>query len=382
MGKKKKVEVPPPDSPKWQNQSPFRVAERSWKRLDLPPALLDSLVNPAGDFGAALQAGTVRTVNLAADPRSQCSEFGQPVSPCHAYAFTDVPGLLLLRGVFAPEAQVKAVQACLSEFAMHPNVTNLDTHYFMPAGGLWEQAERERAGLDTSPLERRHDGNVPDVGAYEVKLATAEQDGAASAAPGSVRIDPPTTATPRLKHSLPASEALKRLRWASLGYQYNWATNTYHLDRKVAFPRMIDEMTAAVVGAVTNLTGYSRDQWKSEAGIINFYQLGDALMAHQDRSEENVLAPLISFRISFGNSCIYLIGSDTRDVAPTPIVLQSGDMLVMHGSARRAFHSVPRILEHTLPEYLTPPQVLKPGWESYYNYLKNARININVRQVF
>ncbi|KAJ3176514.1 hypothetical protein HDU87_005208 [Geranomyces variabilis] len=381
MGKKKKkVEVPPPDSPQWQNQSPFRVAERSWKRLDLPPALLHTLVNPAGDFAAALQTGTIRTVSLAADPRAQCSEFGQPASPCHAYAFTEVPGLLLLRGVFAPDAQVKVVQACLSEFARHPNVTNLDTHYRLPEGGLWAQAERERADQDVAPLERRHDGNVPDVEAYEVKLATADQDTAVPAVPGSVRIDPPTTATPRLKNSLTASEALKRLRWASLGYQYNWASNTYHLDRKVAFPQMIDTITAAVVGAVANVTGYSRDQWKSEAGIINFYQLGDALMAHQDRSEENALAPLISF--SFGNSCIYLIGSDTRDVAPTPILLQNGDILVMHGSARRAFHSVPRILENTLPEYLTPPQVLEPGWEPYYNYLKDARININVRQVF
>ncbi|KAJ3160004.1 hypothetical protein HDU86_001269 [Geranomyces michiganensis] len=371
MGKRKKaVDVPPPDSPKWQNQSPFRVAERSWKRQVLPPELFESLVNPGGNLGAAVQAGTVHEVPLAADPRDHCSGTGD--SACQAYAFTAVPGLLLLRGVFAPEAQVKVVQECLREYAMHPNVTNLDTHYKMPACGLWTQAQQEREGINVPPLERRHDGSVPDVDAYEEKLISEEA--------ASVRIDPPTTSTPHLKNSLTASEAVKRMRWTSLGYQYNWTSNTYHFDRAVPFPRLMDQLTVGIVGAVANTTGYPQNHWKAEAGIVNFYQLKDALMAHQDRSEKNVDAPLVSF--SFGNSCIFLIGADTRDVAPTPILLQSGDVLVMHGPARRAFHSVPRILENTFPDYLKPPAVADATWPPFYDYLKDARINVNVRQVF
>lgn len=70
----------------------------------------------------------------------------------------------------------------------------------------------------------------------------------------------------------------------------------------------------------------------------------------------------------------------------------------MHGQSRLAYHGrffsfegfntvihfykilgVPKILENSLPKYL---QDGDEEWESYKEYLKDARININVRQVF
>jgi alkylated DNA repair dioxygenase AlkB len=52
-----------------------------------------------------------------------------------------------------------------------------------------------------------------------------------------------------------------------------------------------------VVEAVEFLTGYDSKDYLCEAGIINFYQAGDSLTAHQDRSEANSTAPLVSFRL-------------------------------------------------------------------------------------
>jgi alkylated DNA repair protein alkB family protein 1 len=110
-----------------------------------------------------------------------------------------------------------------------------------------------------------------------------------------IQIDPPTTATPLLT-ALPVSKAIKQWRWCSLGLQYNWSTKEYHMDRPVQVPPVINEMTLAVVKSLESVTGYDAGKYKCEAGIINFYQLGDSLTAHQDRSELNAVAPLVSFR--------------------------------------------------------------------------------------
>jgi len=53
---------------------------------------------------------------------------------------------------------------------------------------------------------------------------------------------------------------------------------------------------------------------------------------------------------------------------------------VMGGAMRMAFHGVPRIIENTFPEYLLPhnvPEHLREAME----YLKDSRINVNIRQV-
>ncbi|TPX61027.1 hypothetical protein PhCBS80983_g01326 [Powellomyces hirtus] len=373
MGKKKRI-ILPPDSPAWANQTAFRIAERSWKRRTIPAQLRETLLDPGGDCTAALDSGQLRRVDLAEDPRKLCRGFGANGEAATAYAVRDIPGLVVIPGLFSGPAQAGVVRACLAEYTAHPNVTNLDTHWRLPASGLWGLYERERNGLDVDVLEMRHDGKVPSVkeegyGDVPDQNATDEK----------VRIDPPTTATHYLK-AMTASQALPRLRWTSLGFQYNWSNKTYHLDRHAPMPVLIDELCGAVVAAIANLTAYPAEKWKSEAGIVNFYQLRDLLMAHQDRSEENSEAPLVSF--SFGNSCIFLIGTDSRDDIPTPILLRSGDVLVMHGASRRAFHSVPRILENTIPEYLAPEHIDDKEWPPFYEYLKDARVNVNVRQVF
>ena len=88
--------------------------------------------------------------------------------------------------------------------------------------------------------------------------------------------------------------------------------------------------------------------------------------------------------ISLGNAAVFLIGGLTRDVAPIPILLRSGDIIVMSGPAcRRAYHGVPRVLEGTLPAHLGEGIYVDDGsWVPYARYMNTTRININVRQVF
>lgn len=106
-------------------------------------------------------------------------------------------------------------------------------------------------------------------------------------------------------------------------------------------------------------------------------------MAHVDRSEVCATSPLVS--ISLGNAAIFLIGGVTRETEPLPILLQSGDVVIMSGpTCRRAYHGVPRILEGTLPRHLTESEDHENQieWEPYKEYMRTTRININMRQVF
>lgn len=65
----------------------------------------------------------------------------------------------------------------------------------------------------------------------------------------------------------------------------------------------------------------------------------DSLTAHIDQSELDAVRPLVSF--SIGHSGIFLVGGPTRDTEPLPILLQSGDGLILSGKeGRRVFHGV------------------------------------------
>ena len=113
--------------------------------------------------------------------------------------------------------------------------------------------------------------------------------------------------------------------------------------------------------------------WKdynAEAAIVNYYPTSSTLNPHTDHSERNLSAPLIS--ISLGLSAVFLIGGSTLAEPPTPILLRSGDVLVMAGESRMAYHALPKVLPATW-EGNSDGQVGK--------YLSTHRININVRQV-
>ena len=92
---------------------------------------------------------------------------------------------------------------------------------------------------------------------------------------------------------------------------------------------------------------------------------------------------------SLGHACVFLLGGPTRDTPPLPIILRSGDILVLSGDARRAFHGVPRIIENSLPDYLNQWDPLAEDLgvgdaldqQLARDFIQTARINVNARQV-
>lgn len=99
-----------------------------------------------------------------------------------------------------------------------------------------------------------------------------------------------------------------------------------------------------------------------EACLVNFYAETARMGLHQDRDEADLAAPVVS--ISLGDACLFRVGENTRGGRTVSFRLESGDVVVLGGEGRLAFHGVDRI-------YPTTSALLKNG----------GRINVTLRRV-
>jgi alkylated DNA repair protein (DNA oxidative demethylase) len=97
---------------------------------------------------------------------------------------------------------------------------------------------------------------------------------------------------------------------------------------------------------------FSDDPGAPDACLINFYDAQARMGAHQDRDEKDFSAPILS--LSLGDSCRFRFGGEKRGGPTQTLVLESGDVLVFGGPARKMFHGVDRILAGT-STLLAPP---------------------------
>ncbi|KAG5508737.1 hypothetical protein JKF63_05235 [Porcisia hertigi] len=147
------------------------------------------------------------------------------------------------------------------------------------------------------------------------------------------------------------------MRWATLGFSYNWTQKSYHRDRYSTFPSSLRQRMRDLVSLVAQVSqdGVCCDHpavYEPQTAIVNYYPVGSMMMCHQDISEETMAQPLLS--LSLGCSAIFLIGTQSREDAPYAFLLRSGDVAAFTGLSRTAFHSTPRILDDC-PAYLTVP---------------------------
>ena len=82
-----------------------------------------------------------------------------------------------------------------------------------------------------------------------------------------------------------------------------------------------------------------------EACLINYYGPNAKMGLHQDRDEADFSAPVVS--LSLGDSCLFRVGGGKRRDPTRSFRLNSGDVLVLGGDTRLAFHGVDRIYPET-----------------------------------
>ena len=91
------------------------------------------------------------------------------------------------------------------------------------------------------------------------------------------------------------------------------------------------------------------DVWKAvswskrmpECCLVNYYDETARMGLHQDRDEADFAEPVVS--ISLGDEGLFRIGTDKRGGSTESLWLQSGDVVVMGGSARLTYHGVDKI---------------------------------------
>lgn len=94
----------------------------------------------------------------------------------------------------------------------------------------------------------------------------------------------------------------------------------------------------AVLDLWHGLTGLSR---VPDCCLINFYGEGAKMGLHQDRDEGDFSFPVLS--ISLGDEALFRMGGPDRKDPTESLWLKSGDVLLMGGPARLAWHGIDRL---------------------------------------
>ena len=95
----------------------------------------------------------------------------------------------------------------------------------------------------------------------------------------------------------------------------------------------------SVLSVWTTLVGTGR---APDCCLVNFYSTGARMGLHQDRDEADFGWPVLS--ISLGDDALFRIGGTTRGGSTRSAWLHSGDVLLLGGEARLAYHGVDRIV--------------------------------------
>lgn len=302
------------------NMTEFRKAERCFKKKQV-------------DFDGVLDLHSPESFGRARRIRKVEG------SDAWVWGVEGVEGFYFIPTALNEGEQKHWIKRALTGYMLPPNLTNLDAHFYIPEAGLWEYFEEEK----TLNIKRKpHPDDSVQTKDLPIDLTLETGD---------------------------VEKLIRRIRWVTLGYQYDWTSKEYNFDLPpIPFPLDLADWSTALC----HTAGFG--PFKPEAGIVNFYQPGDTLTGHVDRSERNMKVPLVS--ISLGAPCIFLLGGKGRDDPVLPMLVRSGDVIIMSGDSRCFYHGVPRILPVESELKDTDPKIQK-----VLNLLGHARININIRQV-
>ena len=125
--------------------------------------------------------------------------------------------------------------------------------------------------------------------------------------------------------------AAGRLGWVTdrRGYRYEPAHPS-----GVAWPAIPE----AVMEVWRAVSGVAREP---DCCLINFYGAGARMGLHQDKDEGDFSFPVVS--ISLGDEALFRMGGVDRAEGTQSVWLRSGDVMVMGGAARLAWHGVDRV---------------------------------------
>ncbi|KAH8666600.1 alkylated DNA repair protein AlkB [Xylariales sp. PMI_506] len=308
---------------------------------------LPSLENP-GEFSIAGNIPAEKLTTAFQYIEGTAWKPDQPVQDAPIYFHPLLPGLLIVPSLIPPSTQKALLSRMIHRDLSNPtHQTNLHLHYDLPYPDSTESD-------DTSFF---------------------------SLAP-----DSPTRFIPKdptVHKPLSIRQVMdRRLSWVTLGAQYDWTNRVYPEQRPPGFPSDIADFLHTLFPATL-----------AQAAIVNFYSPGDTMMMHRDVSEETNKG-LVS--LSIGCDALFMIAPNdyiermANGEAPAEsssrkpyllLRLRSGDAIYMTEEARYAWHGVPKVLKGTCPSFLAEWPAEDGRYEEWKGWMKNKRINLNVRQM-
>ena len=115
------------------------------------------------------------------------------------------------------------------------------------------------------------------------------------------------------------------------GYRYA-ATDPLSEKPWPAMPKLFTRL-AARASAASGFADFAPD-----ACLVNRYEPGARMSLHQDKDERDFAQPIVS--VSLGLPATFLFGGLNRSDRPKRLRLESGDIVVWGGPARRVFHGI------------------------------------------
>lgn len=137
--------------------------------------------------------------------------------------------------------------------------------------------------------------------------------------------------------------------WNGVTYQYQDVRSDFD---GLAVPPIPSAMLDIARSAATD-AGF---EMQPDVCIMNFYDPEAKMGVHQDKDErpETIAAGIPIVSVSLGDAGRFVIGGLSRHDATAPLILRSGDVLVMGGPSRLRYHGITRILPGTAPEGTGP----------------------------
>ncbi len=82
-----------------------------------------------------------------------------------------------------------------------------------------------------------------------------------------------------------------------------------------------------------------------DACLVNFYDADAKMGLHRDEDEADLTQPVVS--VSLGDDALFRLGGLSRKDKTSSLRLRSGDVVVLHGDNRLAYHGIGRIYPGT-----------------------------------
>lgn len=142
--------------------------------------------------------------------------------------------------------------------------------------------------------------------------------------------------------TMPRSGAPMSVRMTNAG-PLGWVTDKAHGYRYEAAHPKTGLPWPAIPSALLKLWAeHANFPHPPEACLVNYYGRAAKMGLHQDRDEEDFAAPVVS--VSLGDSALFRLGGTVRKAPTRSFPLKSGDVVVLEGADRLAYHGIDRIV--------------------------------------